>query len=215
MAYKISKLRALLLILIMPFMVIFLIFVADVMLTRIAFTKSEIIDLTRRSRGNLNISPVLQILPVSCVPDGIFYKFIDCRNKNDDIFDLLSSKNVLSVLSYSDDKAYYGEYSNRVIYRYSNLGYVYPIKIDLQGIDSEIPDNFDCTLELKKTSIIIGLPIYIEICLYKDNFVYSVFAIKSIYGIPYNPIGESLLPIRVVDWREFGAGRHDELDGSE
>lgn len=215
MAYKIYTLRALLLILIMPFMVIFSIFIADVILTRIAFTKSEIIELTRRGRGKFNISPVLQIVPVSCIPDRIFYKFLDCKNKNRDIFELLSSKNAVSVLSYSDDKAYYGDYSNRVIYKYSDLGYIYPKKIDLHGIDNNIPDNFECSLELIKSSFVMRLPIYIEICKYKEKFVYSVVAIKSIYGIPYNPIGESLLPIRVVDWREFGTGRYDELDGSE
>ena len=188
-------------------MVIFLLFLSEIIIARETFTKENTMDSIRKTSGNLKISPVLEIVPASCIPDKIFYRFLGCKkNKKKEIFDLLSSKKALSVISYSDDKEYYGVYSNRVIYSYSINEKIYLRKIDLHRYDNNIPDAFDCKIALIKKSYIMRLKIYLELCSYKNTFVYGVVAISSIYGIPYNPIGESLVPIRVVDWREFGAG---------
>ena len=62
---------------------------------------------------------------------------------------------------------------------------------------------------------LLSIPVYLEVCFYKDVFVYGVIALRGIYGFPLNPIGEPMIPIRVVDWRAFRTDLDGKYNSSE
>lgn len=178
------------------------------------YDDSHIISLINSSSFDLRLDKKIHILPSFCLPDKIFYRAFGCGDALEEARDILSHGYASKVLAYPVDgsgaKKTLKEMSRRAFFQLSDKGELEISPVDTPDFNSKIKMSFDCNLFLLRNDNVLYLKVYFNVCGYDSQFVYAVVAIRNIYGFPPNPVGEALLPIRVVDWRDLEGQKNDK-----
>ncbi|EMS96472.1 hypothetical protein H009_17078 [Agrobacterium tumefaciens str. Cherry 2E-2-2] len=184
---------------------IFFAFITSVFIYMYSYNKLDVLNLARTARPELHFNEKIDILPMFCLPDRTFYHAFGCGDVQEEAFIILSERFASQVLADMDndarDQAGSITFPTRALFRLSAIGDLETQPVDIPEYNSNLKMSFDCDLLRIESNNIFILPLRLSICSYRGQFVYSVLSIKNFYGFPPNPIGEALLPIRVVDWR--------------
>ncbi|MGV2018162.1 hypothetical protein [Agrobacterium sp. 22-223-1] len=184
---------------------IFFAFVTAVFIYMSSYNKLDVLKLVRTARPKLHFNEKIDILPMFCLPDRTFYHAFGCGDVQEEASIILSERFASQVLADMDndarDQAGSTTFPTRALFGLSAIGDLEAQPVDIPEYNSNLKMSFDCDLLRIESNNIFLLPLHLSICSYRGQFVYSVLSIKNFYGFPPNPIGEALLPIRVVDWR--------------
>ncbi|MCZ7488130.1 hypothetical protein [Rhizobium rhizogenes] len=184
---------------------IFLTFVVIVINCRSDYDKLAVLELAKIAKPELHFNDNIDILPMFCLPDITFYHAFGCGDVKEEAFGILSNRFAYEVLANMDsgtlEQSGSITFPSRALFRLSEKGDLEAQPVDIPEYNENLNLSFDCEIVTVESNNIFFLPIRLSVCSYRGQFVYSVLSIKNLYGFPTNPIGEALLPIRVVDWR--------------
>jgi hypothetical protein len=153
--------------------------------------------------AGLELRYPVDAVTVNCFFDAVGYQFFDCSNLASLSVKLLESGQTRIVAAPSHIPGIVAEedrkLGDRILLRMEESKLVYDV-IDRGFYDEKYPNTFKCTTTSKSMPNIFSIYIVKEICGYKGEFIYQLIGMGSKYGYPYNPTGDSVLPLRVISW---------------
>lgn len=145
-------------------------------------------------------------IPVDCIRDAVGYPFFECENLASHAVKMLEDGQTRVVVAPSHLPEIVAEkdreLGNRILLRMENSKPEYDV-IDRDGYDKKYPFTLECVITSKSSKNIFSIYIIKEICGYRGDFIYQLVGMGSDYGYPYNPTGDSVIPLRVTSWTDY------------
>jgi hypothetical protein len=156
--------------------------------------------------AGLELRYPVDVVPSDCILDELGYHFFKCNNiaslskkllESGQTRMIVASSHVPEIVAESDSKL-----GNRILLTLEGSKLKYDV-IDRGSYDKLYPISFTCIVTSKSKPNIFTIYIVKEICGYKGNFIYRIVGMGSDYDYPYNPTGDSVLPLRVTSWVDY------------